>query len=352
MDDAIPVRVPQETVNDEKVRLVCWRAEEGSRVSAGDIVADIETSKSVFEIAAGAQGCLRRVAQEGDWVPVGDVLCWLTPKADSPLPSIESQKSSAPQGGPAISRKARILIDSEGIDPSVFAGSDMVRESDVRKFLEKGPKAAAKGVASKRHELSDRKRAEAAALLGGGTNVLRSLVAIQVSDAAYKAAVEKCVAFSSVPSGLILFEAARVLSEMPLFNSHFSNGGASVPDSVNIGFVVDGDHGLRVPVVNGVDQKDEGAVAAEIQDLLLAYHEQELTTTQESGGTFTITDLSAEGVTRFEPLINASQSAILGVAAAVDGRFELCLSFDHRLHEGRSAARFLKAVAARIEARA
>jgi len=348
----VAVRVPQETVNDEQVRLVSWRAKEGDKLEVGAVVADIETSKSVLEVTAGSSGHLRRTAEEGDWIPVGGIFCYLTAGPDDALPAEESKVGSAASEGPAFSRKARALVEAEGIAPSAFAGMSMVREADVKEFLEKGAQAAAKGVSVRKVALTPRKRSENAALLGGGANVLRSLVALRCSEKAYRSAAEKSAAFSATPSGLILFEAARVLAEKPLFNSFYSGDAARLYGNVNPGFVIDGDNGLRVPVILDADKKDEEAVAVAIQDLLLAYHENELTPEQESGGTFTITDLSGEGVSRFEPLINAAQSAILGVAAPVDGSFELCLAFDHRLHEGRSAAGFLKSLIARIEARA
>ena len=344
MPDAKPVRVPQETVNDERVRLVRWRVEEGAPVEPGAVLAEIETSKSVLEVTAGEGGFLRRAASEGDWVPVGGVFCYLTVHADDPVPAAEA---GAKTEGPAFSRKARALLEKEGVDPAAFSGMGMVREEDVRRHL---ASASAKGV--RREPLSARKRSENAALSGGGANALRSLAALRCSEEAYRRAVERAPAFEATPSGLILFEAARTLKEFPLFNAYYADGDAAYYDGVNVGFVVDGDRGLRVPVIHSADSKTEDETAREIQDLLLAYHEDELNVERLSGGPFTITDLSGEGVTRFDPLINAAQSAILGVAAPEGGSFELCLAFDHRLHEGRSAAAFLHVLKSRITARA
>ena len=81
---------------------------------------------------------------------------------------------------------------------------------------------------------------------------------------------------------------------------------------------------------------------------LLAYTSGEITLEAASGGTFTVTDLSGEGVFSFQPLINQRQSAILGVGAEFlapggsEGFYQLILTFDHRLTEGRAAAQFLK----------
>ena len=78
---------------------------------------------------------------------------------------------------------------------------------------------------------------------------------------------------------------------------------------------------------------------------------RELTIDDVTGGTFTITDLSGEGVVHFVPVLNERQSAILGLCAARnDGSRELVLTFDHRLSDGMRAARFLAALRSRLEA--
>ena len=98
----------------------------------------------------------------------------------------------------------------------------------------------------------------------------------------------------------------------------------------------------------GIDSTALQRIAREIQDLLLAYTNGEITLDAASGGTFTVTDLSGEGVLSFQPLINQRQSAILGVGAEFlapgnsEGFYQLILAFDHRLSEGRAAAHFLR----------
>ena len=145
-----------------------------------------------------------------------------------------------------------------------------------------------------------------------------------------------------------MFEAARLLRKHPVFNAFYEDGAVNYYDEVNVGFAVDAGEGLKVPVIRDADKKDLGAIAREIQDLLLAYTSGEITLEAASGGTFTVTDLSGEGVFSFQPLINHRQSAILGVGAeslapgSSSGSYQLILAFDHRLTEGRAAARFLK----------
>ena len=87
-----------------------------------------------------------------------------------------------------------------------------------------------------------------------------------------------------------------------------------------------------------------------MRDLTLRYMRGELTIDDVTGGTFTITDLSGEGVVHFVPVLNERQSGILGLCAARnDGSRELVLTFDHRLSDGMRAARFLAALRERLE---
>ena len=83
------------------------------------------------------------------------------------------------------------------------------------------------------------------------------------------------------------------------------------------------------------------------------YVEDTLATADVAGGTFTITDLSGDGISFFQPLISQGQSAILGIGSdrtAKEEAFFLTLAFNHRLTEGRAAARFLAELRERLEA--
>jgi 2-oxoglutarate dehydrogenase E2 component (dihydrolipoamide succinyltransferase) len=92
-------------------------------------------------------------------------------------------------------------------------------------------------------------------------------------------------------------------------------------------------------------------VARAVRDLSLRYLRDELAIEDVADGTFTITDLSGEGVVHFVPVLNERQSAILGITAERDGARtrDLILTFDHRLSDGMQAARFLGALRARLE---
>jgi pyruvate/2-oxoglutarate dehydrogenase complex dihydrolipoamide acyltransferase (E2) component len=161
----------------------------------------------------------------------------------------------------------------------------------------------------------------------------------------------------SSPVAFIVFEAARLLKKYPAFNAVFAEGHAGYYEEVNVGIAIDYGKGLLVPVVRNADQKDAIEIAEELRDLMYKYLRQELKAEDLSGGTFVVSDLSAEGVVSFLPLINQGQSAILGIAselfpvADAPGSFNFILTFDHQLAEGRMAAQFVNELAERLQTR-
>ena len=352
--------IPKEAVNDLTVRLSAWRAADRERVEAGRVIAEIETSKAVLELRAPAAGFLRRSLKEGSDVPVGSPLCFITQGVEEPVPEIETEAAAADEGSlvARLSRKAAELVKQHGIALERFAGKGLIRESDVLALLGQpahGPacesagaaEVAAKAVTCRREALPKAKVAEARYLLSG-SNALASSVSVACPTRGLRAAAARHPEWGSSPAAAIVFEAARLLRKHPVFNAFYEDGAVNYYDEVNVGFAVDAGEGLKVPVIRDADKKDLGAIAREIQDLLLAYTSGEITLEAASGGTFTVTDLSGEGVLSFQPLINHRQSAILGVGAeslapgSSSGSYQLILAFDHRLTEGRAAAQFLR----------
>lgn len=120
----------------------------------------------------------------------------------------------------------------------------------------------------------------------------------------------------------------------------------------HLGFAVDTPNGLVVPVIRDADQKGVIAIADELGKLSSLAREGKLKPTDMQGASFTISSLGGIGGTAFTPIINAPEVAILGVSRASlkpiyhNGEFiprlilPLSLSYDHRVIDGASAARF------------
>jgi pyruvate dehydrogenase E2 component (dihydrolipoamide acetyltransferase) len=147
------------------------------------------------------------------------------------------------------------------------------------------------------------------------------------------------------------------LKKFPEFNASLDNtvGGELsliVKHYYHIGFAVDTAIGLVVPVIKDVDQKGIITIAEELAGLSVLAREGKLKPTDMQGASFTISSLGGIGGTAFTPIINAPEVAILGVSKATikpvyrDRQFvprlmlPMSLSYDHRVIDGASAARF------------
>jgi pyruvate dehydrogenase E2 component (dihydrolipoamide acetyltransferase) len=157
--------------------------------------------------------------------------------------------------------------------------------------------------------------------------------------------------------------AALALAEFPQFNSSLDAGAGQlvVKNYYHIGVAVDTEHGLLVPVLRDVDKKGVRRLAQELADLAERARNKKLTAEEMRGGTFTITNLGSIGGTAFTPIINYPEVAILGLSRA---RLEpvvrasqitprlmltLSLSYDHRVIDGASAARFTRRLSEFLE---
>jgi 2-oxoglutarate dehydrogenase E2 component (dihydrolipoamide succinyltransferase) len=204
--------------------------------------------------------------------------------------------------------------------------------------------------------LSRSKQTEIRYLAAGSHHTLPSLVTVAVPSRGLQAAAAQSTYAPGSTTAIILFEVARLLRHYPLFNAFYAHGAAHLYEAVNIGFALDAGEGLKVPVVRQADTKSLPEIASEMQACLRRYVDNTLRVEDLAAGTFTITDLSSEGVLTFQPLINQGQAAILGIGSygngvgTAAGFFTLMLAFDHQLTEGRQAAQFLCELAGRLQA--
>src|SRR5580704_1129515 len=102
MSDRVIVAIPQETVNDETVRILSWKFASGTVVEKDVLICEAETSKAVMEIHAPEAGTLVYSAAVGDEVPVGAMICEIVPEgqlaaaAIMPPPSANGHAPAAP----------------------------------------------------------------------------------------------------------------------------------------------------------------------------------------------------------------------------------------------------------------
>ncbi|MEN6297764.1 MAG: dihydrolipoamide acetyltransferase family protein, partial [Rectinema sp.] len=153
---------------------------------------------------------------------------------------------------------------------------------------------------------------------------------------------------------LVLAAVVKVLPEFPEFNAHLVDGTLKLYKPVHLGVAVDTPRGLMVPVVRNAQNLSLTDISKEVKRLAQACQNGTIAPDSLSGSTFTVTNLGAYGIDQFTPVINAPETAILGVCtvrpllvqtdAGVETRMRIGLSLtsNHQIIDGAYAARFLK----------
>ena len=174
---------------------------------------------------------------------------------------------------------------------------------------------------------------------------------------AFRIKTNEEIAKSGVKVTMLAFlikASVAALKKFPEFNASLEPGGENLilKKYFNIGFAADTPNGLVVPVIKNADQKSIIDIAKEMTELSIKAREGKLSPTEMQGGCFSISSLGGIGGTFFTPIINAPEVAILGVSKSSmkpvwNGKefmprllLPMSLSYDHRVVDGASGARF------------
>lgn len=392
------IRVPQESVNDESVTVIRVACAHGSRVTAGDVVIELETSKLNLSLTADVDGFVYYSCKEGDEVRINEVLLVIADTfseeyassppqrpAGSPAVAVRPQQAGLPAmaapavGSPALaappvpamfcgetafSARAMELLARHALSPSVFAGHDLVTSQDVLAYLHPVHAAQPAPVPPPlpasvlidestvtRRKISRSKKREIDYLRQVQQAGLNSTVNIEVDTTGVLAvAGEHSRYFKHSLLPVITYEAARLLRKFPHLNAFYLDQEILSYNDVNIGVAIDIDDGLKTVCIRNSDTLGIRDLEDRLFQLSNKYVDRMLVPSDLSDITFTITDLSTEGVHFFSPLINQRNSAILGISAPKpNGAMILTLTFDHRVTEGRTACGFLRELQQRLE---
>jgi pyruvate dehydrogenase E2 component (dihydrolipoamide acetyltransferase) len=152
----------------------------------------------------------------------------------------------------------------------------------------------------------------------------------------------------------VLKAVAATLKQHPMFNASLDEAADEIilKEYIHLGIAVDTEQGLLVPVIRDVDKKSLLELARELEALAAKARDRKVTADEMKGGTFTISNQGAIGGGHFTPVINLPEVAILGLGRGAlkpvvrDGQIvarlltPIALSYDHRVIDGGSAARF------------
>jgi len=376
------------------------RVPSGTVVTSGQILAVIE------EGAAASTAAPRPVAAPQTAPAAASVSA---ASATSPAPGAGSAaKTAAPTKAAAtnvpaegaleagkLSPSVRRLVEENHLDPAAIPGSGRdgrLTKADVVGYLDKKPAAAVAvapaaaaavpspaarapgrppvtGARAEQRVPMTRLRARIAQRLieAQSTQALLTtfnevdLTATQELRARYKERFEK---ERGVKLGFMSFfvkASIAALKRFPVLNASVDGNDIIYHEYYDIGVAVSTDRGLVVPIVRDADSKDFAALEKEIADYARQAREGSLAIEDLTGGTFTITNGGVFGSLMSTPIVNAPQSAILGMhkvqerpmvvngQIAVRPMMYLAVTYDHRIIDGREAVQFLVAIKEALE---
>jgi pyruvate dehydrogenase E2 component (dihydrolipoamide acetyltransferase) len=414
-------RLPDVGEGIHEAEIVSYEVNVGDEVKADQIIIKIETDKAVVTLPAPSDGKILEIPRNpGDIVSVGDPLIILETDADmaEEIVSGPELKKSAQKPAEQITEKelkesmpketgstsqlmskrvlatphTRHLARELGVDISLVQGSGRngrITNEDVSKAAKQAPVALPKipRAAAVEHEPSTlgfdfdkygttrreplkgiRKRI--AEVMVRSYSTIPHVSHTDEADVSDLFAVVKKQKPKAEEKGVKLtvtsFVAKAVVSalkDFPMVNSSLDEetGDIVYKKYYNIGFAVDTDQGLMVPVVKDVDQKSILQIAAGIQQLADKARSHEIDLEELRGGTFTITNIGSVGGIHATPIINHPELAILGTMSArkkpvvkeneivIRTIMPLVISFDHRLLDGAVVARFMNHIKELLE---
>ena len=371
-----------------------WLKKEGDPVSQDEIIAEIETDKVVLEVVAPTNGVITKIIKvEGDVVNSAEIIGEFNEindiqsenktieeqKEDTPQPDKDKQsisKTTKSKSGPA----AKKIIAENNLDASLIkaSGKDQrITKADVINHLEtsssedklqinissSSSSRPEKRVPMTRLRSTIAKRLvtvqQETAMLTTFNEV--DMLPIKELRAKYGQEFEKQHNIKLGFMGFFVIAAVQALKKFPIVNASIDGDDVVYHGYQDIGVAVSTDRGLVVPIIKDADTKTLPELEKSIMNYSEKARDSKLTIEEMQGGTFTISNGGVFGSLLSTPILNAPQTAILGMHAiqerpvAINGEIVirpmmyLAMSYDHRLLDGKEAVRFLVSIKEQLE---
>ena len=381
----VEMKVPTVGESVTEVTIANWNKKDGDVVQLDEVLCELESDKATFELPAEAAGTLRIVAEAGATLPIGATICRIEvgggvsqSAAPAPAPVETPAAPVASESGYASghpSPAAAKILSEKGISASDVSGSGIggrITKEDAEKAKVAAPAAATPAPAPKAApKAADPRGQRRVKMTSLRKTIARRLVAVKnetamlttFNEVDMKPVMELRAKYKDkfkekhgVGLGFMSFftkACAIALQEFPVVNSFIDGEEVVYNDYSDISIAVSTDRGLVVPVVRNAEKMTFAEIEKEIIRLAGLARDNKLTIDQMQGGTFTITNGGILGSMLSTPIINAPQSAILGMhniverPVVVNGEIVVrpimyvALSYDHRTIDGRDSVSFL-----------
>lgn len=403
--EVIEMRVTPIAESITEVVIGEWLKEDGDHVEVDDELVEIETDKATQALPAEAAGTLRIVAQSDQTLQIGDLICKIevtsgegassAPAASKSDDTPATQAAPAQQDGYAAghpSPAAGKILAEKGIPTSEVQGSGpggRITKADANQAQPKAqsappsppsaPTPEAKEEAPQTPSAPGSRNATRKRMSSLRKTIARRLVSVKNETAMLttfnevdlknlmdirKKYKDQFKEKYEVGLGFMSFFTKAVciaLQEWPAVNAQIDGDEIVYNDFCDISIAVSTPRGLVVPVIRNAEGMSFDQIEKEIIRLAKKARDGKLSIPEMTGGTFTITNGGVFGSMMSTPIINAPQSAILGMhnivqrPMAVNGQVEIrpmmyvALSYDHRIIDGRESVSFLVRVKELLE---
>lgn len=387
--------VPSVGESITEVTITSWLKNEGDYVELDDIIAEVDSDKATFELPAESSGILHIEAQEGDTLEIGSLICKIEAtegapkeaapskvKKEQPTERAEAEGDQTYASGHASPAAAKILKE-RGIDPKDVKGTGVdgrITKEDAEKAT---PKKAEEKPAPKKEAAAPQPQGERNERREKMTNLRKTiskrLVSVKNETAMLttfnevnmkpvmdlrKKYKEQFKDKYGVGLGFMSFftkACCMALEEWPAVNAKIDGEEIIYHEYCDVSIAVSTKRGLVVPVIRDAEKRDFQGIEKEIINLAVKARDGKLTIEEMTGGTFTITNGGVFGSMLSTPIINAPQSAILGMHNIVERPvvengeivvrpiMYVALSYDHRIVDGRESVSFLVRVKELLE---
>ena len=374
-----------------------WLKKKGETVNQDEVIVEIETDKVVLEVLAQADGIITNIIRdEGETVSSSEVIGEFEKLSDELKPNETSKKidSEDKEKEPTnqkielevdlnlkkVNPAAKKIIHEESMDVEEITPTgkgNRVTKADVINHIENLDKEK---ISEPKKLVSDDNRQEKRVPMSRlRSTIAKRLVSVKqetamlttfnevdmqpIKDLRAKYGVE----FESEHGvklgfmGFFVIAAVQALKKFPSVNASIDNNDIVYHGFQDIGVAVSTDRGLVVPIIKDADTKSLADIEKSILEYSTKAKDGKLSIEEMQGGTFTISNGGVFGSLLSTPILNAPQTAILGMhtiqerPVAINGEVTirpmmyLALSYDHRLLDGKEAVTFLISIKEQLE---
>ncbi len=377
--------------------IVTWKVEEGAQVKKGDSILEIENEKTTMDFECTADGYLHIVAKPGDVVAVGNMTAIVAETLEEYKIIAKSQKEvgtneceddkehvekvQAKQTSSSVTSSGHIkatglakkIASTAGIDIKKVEGTGpngRIVAKDIDDYIKnmENVNASASVVNVQQNEgyespeiipLTGVRRSIAKNMYESLQNMAQSSAAVEVDvtklNDMRKVLLEKkdFIGCKVTMNDLLAMATVKVLKKHPLANATFDGKDITTYPYVNLSVAVGAEAGLMVPVLKNADRMTLSQLSNNLRDLVERAKDGKLLNGEQSGGTFTISNVGIFPIDIATPIISPPQVAIMGFGRSVKKMvvvddepcirvmMNLFVTFDHRVFDGLEVGRIM-----------